>query len=69
MLKKFICWYFVIYLIDLIFCCILIKDGKIMFIFVFFMVFIFGYDVIIVVNDGYIIVGGKLWSVYVKGIF
>lgn len=69
MLKKFICWYFVIYFIDLIFCCILIKDGKIMFIFVFFMVFIFGYDVIIVVNDGYIIVGGKLWSVYVKGIF
>lgn len=40
-----------------------------MFILVFFMVFIFGYDVIIVVNDGYIIVGGKLWSVYVKGIF
>lgn len=68
MSKKFTSRNFVIHLIDSIFCCILIKDGKITSTSAFPTVFTPGYDVIIAANDGHTTVGGKLWSIHVKGI-
>lgn len=69
MFKKFTSRHFVIHPIDLIFCCILInKDGKITSTSAFPTVFTPGYDVTIAANDGHTTVGGKLWSIHVKGI-